>query len=147
MSPSEWMLVALRVVHNFASVVWLGGGVYFLVALRPAAREADTAGKAVAAAAQKAFGEWGQLATIALVGTGAVLMFERLSDGRGGWVYAGLLALKILSALVAFLLVRSMVRSRKGRHRRTAELVLGLGLIAFIVGIVLASLWGSGFLT
>ncbi len=147
MTPSDWMLVVLRVAHNISAVVWLGGGVYFLVALRPAAREAGSAGQAVAAAAQKAFGEWGQLSTIVLVGTGAVLTFERLSDGRGGWIYAGLLALKIFSALVAFLLVRSMVRSRRGRHQRSAELVLGLGLVAFVVGVLLASLWGSGFLT
>lgn len=146
MTPSDVMLLVLRIAHNLAAVVWLGGGVYFLVALRPAAREADSAGEAVAAAAQRAFGEWGQLAAITLVGTGVVLTFERLSAGQGGWIYALLLALKIASALIAFLLVRASMRSRRGGKRPAAEVILALGFTAFTIGILLAGLWGRGFL-
>jgi uncharacterized membrane protein len=147
MTPSDWMLVALRVAHSLAAVVWLGGGVYFVVALRPAAREADTAGKAIVSAAQQAFGEWNQIATIALLGSGIVLVFERLSAGEGGWLYVILLVLKILAGIWAFILVSARFRNRRRRNTRaSSELILSLGLVAFTLGVVLASLWGRGFL-
>jgi len=138
------MLVVLRIAHSVAAVVWLGGGVYFVLALRPAAQEADSAGKAVVAAAQKAYSEWGQIATILLLATGVVLVFERLSAGQGGWIYVALLALKIIAALWAFILIRT--RSRRRRNRRSStELILMLGFVAFTLGILLASLYGRGF--
>ena len=147
MTPSDWMLVVLRIAHSLAAVVWLGGGVYFLVALRPAVREADTAGRAIAAAAQQAFGEWGQIATIVLLGSGTVLIFERLSSNQGGWIYVALLVVKIVAALWAFLLVRARVRPRRRRNwSSSSELILTLGFVAFTVGVLLASLWGRGFL-
>lgn len=143
------MLVALRLAHSIAAVVWLGGGVYFVIALRPAAREADSAGQSIVAAAQQAFGEWAQIATIVMLGTGAVLVFERLSAGQGGWVYALLLAVKVLAALWAFLLIRGRVRARSGRRRRNqrsrSELILMMGFIAFSLGVLLATLYGRGF--
>ncbi len=146
MTPSDWMLVGLRVAHSVAAVVWLSGGVYFVLALRPALQEADSAGQAVVAAAQRAYGEWAGFATIVLLGSGAVLTFERLSDGRGGVTYAALLGAKILAALWAFALVRSRVRSRRRRNRRSSsELILTLGCVAFTLGIVLATLYGRGF--
>lgn len=145
MSVSDWMLVALRLAHSLAAVVWLGGGVYFLLALRPASREADSTGQAIVAAAQRAFGEWAQVATIILLATGVVLTFERLSVGRGGLVYAGLLAAKIISALWAFALVRTRVRSRRRRNQRSStELIVILGVVAFTLGVALATIYGRG---
>lgn len=147
MTPSDWMLVVLRVAHSLAAVVWLGGGVYFFVALRPAAREADSAGRAIISAAQQAFGEWSQIATVVLLGSGTILVFERLSTNQGGWTYVVLLVLKIVAALWAFLLVRARVRPRRKRNwSSSSELILTLGFVAFTVGVLLASLWGRGFL-
>lgn len=141
------MLVLLRVAHSAAAVVWLGGGVYFLLALRPAMREADTAGQAVISATQRAYGEWSQLATIVLLGSGMILTFERLSDGTGGLTYVALLAGKILAGVWAFILVRTRVRRGRRRTRRSSsELIVSLGFLAFTLGVVLATLYGRGFI-
>jgi len=141
------MLVALRVAHSVAAVVWLGGGVYFLVALRPAAREADSAGQAVVAAAQKAYAEWGQIATIVLLGSGTVLIFERLSSAQGGWIYVVLLVIKVLAAVWAFVLVRTRVRAIRRRNgRASSELIITLGFVAFVTGVLLATVYGRGFI-
>ncbi|CAN5499040.1 hypothetical protein BH24CHL1_BH24CHL1_01770 [soil metagenome] len=147
MTSSDWMLVLLRVAHSVAAVVWLGGGVYFFLALRPALQEADSAGQAVAAAAQRAYGEWAQIATIVLLGSGVVLTFERLSDNTGGLTYVALLAAKVLAGVWAFALVRVRLRSRRRRNQRSSsELILMLGFVAFTLGIVLATLYGRGFI-
>lgn len=146
MTSSDWMLVALRVAHSVAAVVWLSGGVYFVLALRPALQEADSAGQAVIAAAQRAYGDWAQIATIVLLGTGVVLTFERLSDGTGGLTYVALLAVKVAAGVWAFALVRARTRRQRRRNQRSrSELILTLGFVAFTLGVVLATLYGRGF--
>jgi uncharacterized membrane protein len=141
------MLVALRVAHSVAAVVWLGGGVYFVLALRPALQEADSAGQAVVSAAQRAYGEWSKIATIVLLGTGVVLTFERLSDGTGGLTYVALLAAKVVAGVWAFVLVRARIRPRRRRNQRSSsELILTLGFVAFTLGVILATLYGRGFI-
>jgi uncharacterized membrane protein len=141
------MLVALRVAHSVAAVVWLGGGVYFLVALRPAARDADSAGRAVVAAAQQAYAEWGQIATIVLLASGTVLVFERLSSAQGGWIYVVLLAIKVLAAVWAFVLVRARLRASRRRNGRIgSEFIITLGFVAFVTGVMLATVYGRGFI-
>lgn len=147
MTSSDWMLVALRVAHSVAAVVWLGGGVYFVLALRPALQEADSAGRAVVAAAQRAFGKWARIATIVLLGTGVVLTFERLSEGAGGLTYVVFLAAKVIAGVWAFVLVRARVRPRRRRNQRSSsELILTLGFVAFTLGIVLATVYGRRFI-
>jgi hypothetical protein len=52
-------------------------------------------------AARQRFKEVTELTLLVLLATGAVLSFDRLSRGAGG-LYAGLLALKVLCAVVAY---------------------------------------------
>ena len=145
MSASNWFLVGLRVAHALAAMVWLGGGVYYLLALRPAGRSLGEPARDVTGAAQRAFGEWAQTATAVMVGTGVVLAFDRLSSVEGGVSYAALLAAKIVAALVAFWLagIRPLRRTRRrGVARRAApELVMALGAFAFVLGVVLSSVY------
>ncbi|MFW6074231.1 MAG: copper resistance protein CopD [Chloroflexota bacterium] len=136
MSVPDLLLLALRVFHALAAMIWLGGGIYYLVAVVPATRGHDESG-AVASRAQQYFGEWAQPATLVMLATGMVLVFDRLSEGKGGLTYAGLLGFKILAALAAFGLV---LNRRRGRRTRT-DLVVLLGLIAFGMGVVLSSVW------
>lgn len=127
-------------------MVWLGGGLYYFVAIRPQTREdPDGTRREVADSARRAFNEWIESATIVMLGTGTVLMFDRLSGGQGGLLYAVLLAAKIGAALVAFWLVS--LRPRRS-HRQPArarwsrpEFALGCGLFAFTVGVILSSIW------
>jgi uncharacterized membrane protein len=144
-SATEWYLVGLRVAHALAAMAWLGGGVYYLLALRPAGRSIGASAADVTGAAQRAFGEWAQIATVVMLGTGAVLMFERLSDGDGGITYAALLAGKVVAALAAFWFagVRPVRRSRRrAPSRRVApELIVALGTIAFVLGVILSSVF------
>jgi uncharacterized membrane protein len=144
MTARDWLLLGLRLAHALAAAAWLGGGVYFLLVLRPAFRERGDEARSLRGDAQRAFGEWAQVATLTMIATGAVLTFDRLSTGRGGVTYAALLAAKILAALGAFWLV-GLRTNRRRRARRTApELVLTLGLVAFVLGVALSSVYGPG---
>ena len=144
MSVRDWFLLALRLAHALAAAVWLGGGVYYLLIVRPAVRERGDEARSLLAGAQRAFGEWAQVTTVTMLATGAVLTFDGLSSGRGGLIYAALLAIKILAALAAFWMagVRPARRSRRGR-RTASQWVLLCGLTAFVLGVALSSVYGS----
>jgi uncharacterized membrane protein len=140
----------LRVAHALAAVVWLGGGVYYVLALRPQLRGADEGARAVARQAQREFGEWASVATLVLIATGVLLMFDRLTDGRGTLAYVLLLSVKVVAALVAFWLAGSLGRRARSRRRGRALpidrawLILALGTVAFVIGVALASIYPSG---
>lgn len=146
MSIAEWLLLFLRVAHALAATVWVGGGIYYLLALRPAVRATGRPPDATIAAAQRSFGEWARTSTVVMVATGAVLMFDRLATDGEGVTYAVLLAAKILAAIGAFWLVSGQRRRRRrpGMSRSTAEVVLACGLVAYILGVALASVYARG---
>jgi uncharacterized membrane protein len=141
---AELLLVALRVFHAAAAMLWLGGGIYYLVAVLPATRNKGEDGAAIAGTAQRLYGEWATPATIVMLASGVVLVFDRLSEGKGGLFYAALLAAKVVAALIAFWLVTL----RRGNRRRPLtgwrsrpETIVALGLFAFIMGVILSSIW------
>lgn len=147
MSATEWYVLGLRIAHSLAAVVWLGGGVYYLAALRPAIREAADPPTAFVSLAQGHFGEWARVCTLAMLATGVVLVFERLSGTGGGAAYVALLVAKIVAALVAYWMAGFRpVRRKAGSMRRARtkpELVAALGCFAFVAGIVLSTVWGD----
>ena len=147
MSVANWLLLSLRIAHALASTVWLGGGVYYLLALRPATRAADHDGaRALTAQAQRSFVEWAHVTTIVMVATGAVLGFDRLAGDAEGLTYAVLLALKVAAAVGAFWLagVRPRRLAARRKRRATTETIVALGLFAYVVGVALATIYGRG---
>lgn len=144
MPAGDWFLVALRVAHALAAMLWLGGGVYYLLAVRPASREAEEPPRAFISAAQGYYGEWAQVAVMVMVVTGGILVVDRLSNGSAGLTYVALMALKILAALVAFWLTGVRPARRVARKGRGAapEMILASGLLAFIIGVGLSSVYG-----
>ena len=140
----------LRLAHALAAVVWLGGAVYYLFALRPRVREADAATRAVAGQAQRAYGQFATTATYVMLATGVVLMFDQLADGRGTIGYVLVLAVKIIAALVAFWLTGALARSRRPVRGATSSrydrsvIALWLGTVALVLGVALSSIYPTG---
>jgi uncharacterized membrane protein len=137
---SAAMILGLRIVHALAAVVWLGGGIYYLVALRPNA-QVDEIARATAVAAQQRFAEWSNAAAIAMVATGVILAFDRLAEGFG-WVYYLTLGVKVGAALAAFLVTTMLRRApafRPGWAR--VQYVVVLGVVAYVLGVTLSSVW------
>lgn len=144
MPAGDWFLVALRVTHALAAMVWLGGGVYFMLAVRPASRDIAEPPRAFISATQGYFGEWARMATMVMVVTGGVLVFDRLSDGSANLTYVALMGAKILAALVAFWMasVRPGRRAARGSSRSRPEWIVMLGFVAFAIGVGLSSVYG-----
>lgn len=135
--------IVLRVVHAVAGVVWLGGGLYYLVAVRPLRRGSEPQVVDVARRAQAGFRRWSAGATALLVGSGVALMVDRLADGRGTVGYVALLGVKVVAGGLALWLAWSV------RPRRAGWVILVLGTVAYGLGVLLGVLYpvdpGAGY--
>lgn len=154
MDIAEAGQVVLRLAHGLAAAIWVGGGFYYVLAVRPRVRAAnDDQSRALSSAIQREFGEWASVATIIMIASGVILMFERLSGGQGTTVYVGLLVIKIVAAVAAFWMAGVLKPPARGDHRRrsrtgtldTAWLILGLSAAAFLIGALLTTLYPADF--
>lgn len=147
--------IVLRVVHAVAAVVWLGGGLSYLLAVRPLRRRSVPEALELAQQAQAAFHRWSTAATALLVGSGVALMFDRLADGRGTVGYVALLAVKVIAGGLALWLAWSRRPRRAGGVRSgrraigSGWVILVLGTVAYVLGVLLSILYppdpGAGF--
>jgi uncharacterized membrane protein len=154
--PAPWIGEALRVairwVHGLATTAWVGGSLFYLLALRPAVRVAG-ATPAFERAVAAQFREVVEASLVVLVVSGAILTFDRLSSGAATPLYLGILAVKIVLAIAMCWLAwelgwagrHRVGASRSSAVRRTAltawlapsRLILVLGVVVMLLAVVL----------
>jgi putative copper export protein len=154
MSVLDWILVVIRWSHLLAAVAWVGGGMFYLLVLRPGLRR-----KPASTETHRAIGaEFRDLVTTAiaiLLLTGVILSISRLTESTITIPYVAVLAVKIGLALYMFYLVRFLRRRAypeepigegagwtKLRHKLTGTTaVLITGVVVFGLSDVLAALF------
>ena len=150
MSLNDILFLVMRWLHNVAAVAWVGGGIYYLLILRPRLRRSpdDTPnpGRDYLSLVNTAFG--------VLLVTGIVLTFHRVTSGFIGVPYVVVLAVKVVLAFSMFYLVRFLPNRRsseaKAGSRRwlpavsNATSVVILGVIVLLLADVLSSLFEQG---
>jgi uncharacterized membrane protein len=105
MSILDWILVAIRWGHALAAVAWVGGGMFYILVLRPSFRRRP----ATAETGQAIGAEFRGLVNTAigvLLVTGAVLAASRLTSEAVTIPYVAVLAVKVALALYMFYVVR-----------------------------------------
>lgn len=139
----EVLRVLLRWLHLVATVAWVGGSLFYLFVLRPTLRASD-APPTTSSAVARQFAQLVRLAIPTLLVTGVLLTFDRLADGRGSALYAGLLALKIAAALAMFVLAweYSRWRARRRPSDRRSYVILALGLLILLLAPLLRAVYG-----
>jgi len=129
-----------------AAVAWVGGSLFYLLALSPAARGLPAEMRTVV---DRRFRELVQLSILTLLVTGAVVTFDRLQQEPGP-PYVVTLGIKIALAVWMFLLAQDLAnRGRRrlierrlgavaeGRRGAPTWLILGLGLAILLLSDVL----------
>ena len=116
MDGFDVLRAAIRWVHVVAAVAWVGGSMFYLTVLRPALASSETgnARKLVELAINRGFRDAVDLAIIALIVTGAVITFDRLSSAPVTAPYFVILGLKIAAAVGMVSLARDL-GTRLGR--------------------------------
>ena len=149
LSENDLFLVAVRWVHVAASVAWVGGGLFYLIILRPALRKSGESGSRVNALAAAEFRTLVDLCFFLIVITGISLTFDRLGSGAAGVPYVAVLGIKSALSVWMFILARRrrartalMERYRdqpappSGKLAKTLRAISGYNLV-IILGLVI----------
>ena len=108
MNVLDWILLAIRWGHALAAVAWVGGGIFYLMVLRPALQQA----RGLPAETSRSIGvEFRGLVSTAiaiLLVTGVLLSVSRLTGDAVTSPYVAVLVVKIAWALYMFYVVRFM---------------------------------------
>lgn len=139
--------VLMRTVHVVAASAWIGGSIFYLVALIPALRSGGPAPRVAADVA----GHFRQLVNVCmglLLLSGVYLTADRLTTSVG-LAYVVVLGVKIAVALALLGLaiyqaqegVSRLRRERTRLWKAVPRLILGLGLVAFLLGALLTALF------
>jgi uncharacterized membrane protein len=147
--------VVIRWAHAVAAVAWVGGSLFYLLALRPALSSTGADPRIEPAIAAR-FKEIVETSLVVLLVSGAVLTFDRLTSGAAGGLYLAVLTAKVSLALVMCWLTWEL--GWAGRRRRPAArahgavsrwlspprltLLLGLGVV--LLAVVLRELFEAG---
>ena len=144
MTVVDWILLAIRWCHALGAVAWVGGGIFYILVLRPAFRRAAPPAETGRAIGEE-FRGLVNTAILVLVVTGAVLTASRLTADTVTVPYMAVLSLKIVLALYMFAVIRfrrrgagvqpaaAVAASRRARVRalltgNTALLIIGVAV-------------------
>jgi uncharacterized membrane protein len=141
------LLDVMRSVHIVAGAVWLGGSVVYLLVIGPALR-LTKAEPALASAMGELFRRVVGVCMVTLLLSGVFLIVDRLSFTSIGMAYVIVLVVKIavsLAMMVLAVLQAQEARRRISHRGRLWHLaprwILGLGIVAFILGATLTGLF------
>ncbi|MBI3954224.1 MAG: CopD family protein [Chloroflexi bacterium] len=104
MTAGAVLLAVISWVHLLAAVAWIGGGLFYLLVLRPAlSQEAlGQSGGPLTRAVAEQFRGAVELAIVVLLVTGAILTFQRLTAPQATAAYALVLGIKIALSVALF---------------------------------------------
>ena len=116
MDVTAVVLVIAQWLHTLAAAFWVGGGVVYLLVIRPAARRDEGGGRTLA----DEFRGLVDIAVITMVITGVVLAFDRLTSQHAGVGYAAVLGAKLALTLWMFWLA-GVIRRRRPRPATASQ--------------------------
>ena len=110
MNVLDLILLAIRWGHALAAVAWVGGGIFYLMVLRPAIQRAQGLPAATTREIGVEFRSLVSTAIAVLLLTGVILTVSRLTEDAVTSPYVAVLVVKIVLALYMFYVVRFMRR-------------------------------------
>jgi putative copper export protein len=141
----------VRAAHILAAAAWVGGSILYLVAVLPALRSKGAAGgvSEISARIAALFRRMVNICVGVLLVTGAFLTFDRLTQTTLGWPYLVVLGLKIVLALVMFVLaiylgqnnIRRLAKRSTKLSKAAPQIILALGILVFLLGALLNGLF------
>ena len=119
LSVLEAIVLITRWAHVIATVAWIGGNIFFFAVLRPAMRSRPPASPDLPRVIGERFKQMVDLAMWVLIITGALLIYDRLTQ-EIGLGYAVILGVKLALSAIMFLIAISL--GRRGSRRRSSPL-------------------------
>ena len=130
--------VFIRYTHVLAATAWVGGSIFYLVALQPNLPAEGERG--FLAGVNRRFGDLVHLCSWVLAASGLAVTFDRLTNARLTAAYVLILAVKVALAIAMFYLAWTL-RSRSSGRRLSRREPSGVVRISFLPWI---DRWGKG---
>lgn len=111
MNLGDVLLLIVRWAHGLAALAWIGGGIFYLLVLRPVLRQSEHA-STIRRSIGKEFGQLIKSCMIILILSGVIMTLERLTSPYIDTRYVLVLLIKIFIAFTMFWLVRFNNRKR-----------------------------------
>ena len=115
-SIADWLILIARWAHITGALAWVGGSIFFAFVLRPVSLTNDDAMRAVMGPIGSVYREVVDISVVAVIVSGIVLMFDRLTGNAATTSWVVVFAVKLLIALWMFYLVW---RLRQSGYRPT----------------------------
>lgn len=160
MSLGDVFYLIVRWLHLSSAAVWIGGSIFYLLVLRPAADRHPDEARIMSKALVGQFRILVDISIIILVATGAIEAFNRLAGGLIGPDYVITLAVKVALSVWMFLLVQQERRravmlipylKKQYKHRDPVHMIRKLifgyngiaiaGALVFLLSDILRSLY------
>ncbi|MDP6668023.1 MAG: urate hydroxylase PuuD [Dehalococcoidia bacterium] len=104
-AANDWFMLLVRWVHAIGAVAWIGGSAFFAFVLRSAERANPDAVRPALRSIGPVYRELVDIAVIAIIVSGLVLMFDRLTGDDASAAWFIVLGVKLALALWMFYLV------------------------------------------
>ena len=151
----DWLMWLVRWAHAVSAVAWVGGSIFFAVVLRPVLAANPDLGRQLMGPIGSIYKELVDAAVLALIVSGLVLMFDRLTGNEVTPTWFIVLGVKLALALWMFYLVWRFRRSGyqptpgPGILRRVSWLlgynaIVAIGLAVFLLAGLLGTLLEAG---
>ena len=148
---TEWIMWLVRWIHGVGAVAWVGGSVFFALVIRPYFSVQPEAGRKLMGPISNMYRDIVDASVMALVVSGLILMFYRLTGDAVSVAWFIVLGVKVALALWMFYLVwrlrRSGLQPQPGRGilRRLSWLlgynaVMAIGVVIFLLAGLLRTL-------
>lgn len=144
--------IFVRWLHLVSAAAWVGGSIFWILVLNPSTRQfnSEFIGKLQGQISSE-FRGLVDTCIFALLITGAIMTFQRLTPGNIGYQYVLILGLKIIFVAIMFYLIRarrqpkriytktnynSIPKTRLGKFTKIATIyncVLILGLMVYLL--------------
>ena len=147
----------MRWAHFISASAWIGGGIFWLVVLRPAVKNDKSDDSRINKNVSSEFRSLVDTCLFVLLATGAVMTFDRLTPGTLGVSYLIVLGVKLSMVAVMFYMVRdkrqtawdykslrNIRKNPKGSIFRVIagyNLIIVLGLSVYLLSSLLRSMY------
>ena len=150
----DWLMWLVRWVHAVGAVAWVGGSIFFAIVLRPVLAANPEVSRQLMGPVGSIYKELVDAAVLALIVSGLVLMFDRLTGNQVTPTWFIVLGIKLVLALWMFYLVWRFRRSGyqptpgPGILRRASWLlgynaIVAIGLVVFLLAGLLNTLFAT----
>lgn len=151
----DWVMLFVRWAHAIGAVAWIGGSAFFAFVLRPVERANPELVRPIMRPLGSVYRELVDISVIAIIVTGIILMFDRLTGNDASTSWFIVLAVKLALALWLFYLVWRFRQSNfdptaqpSGISARLSWLIgynamVFIGVVIFLLAAVLRMLFES----